>query len=783
MAGHPYHATLAALVIGLALSPAGLTAAAGAAALVAALGAALRVPMVGLSMAAMLLAGVGMGGARLDALDSGTDVLGGGRQIAADAVLLERPRASTFGSTAEVEIASGPLAGVRLAARTPADVEWPAGARPGTQLSVTGSAAPARTRPGADFDYPAYLRRRGVAGELAVRTLAPTGRSRAGIMGWIDGMRARAERAIDRGATEGHAALARGMVLGDDAAIATTVRDDFRSAGLGHLLAVSGQNVMLLGALALPVLAAVGLGPRARLFALLCLICVYVPLAGASPSLQRAGVMGAAGVVALAAGRPASRVYALLFAGAATLALNPRVVGDPGWQLSFAAVIGIFAFAPAIRRPLGALPRTLGEGIGITVAATIVTTPLVAHHFATVSLAALPANVLALPAVAPVMWIGMVQAALGQAVVLGPPLDGAALAAASLLGSVSDVLLGYLEALARRFAELPGAEVTVGVPGPIVVVAAYAAIAAGALAARRLAARAGPALTACAGHWRTAPTWQRHASLVALVAVVVAGSLRLAAPPPSPDRLTVSFLDVGQGDATLVQHPDGAAVLFDGGPAEARVARLVRAAGVRRLSAIVATHASADHHGGLTELLERVPVDLLIDGGDGTTDPTFRAMVAAAQRRGIDRLAAEAGQSLRLGGLLVRVLGPPPRPEGPPPEDPNPRAVAAVVSAGGFDLFLSGDAESPSLLPLALPDVEAMKVSHHGSADPGLPDVLAELRPEVAAIEVGENSYGHPTPSTLAALEAAGADVYRTDRDGTVRVAVEGEKVTVTTAR
>ena len=107
----------------------------------------------------------------------------------------------------------------------------------------------------------------------------------------------------------------------------------------------------------------------------------------------------------------------------------------------------------------------------------------------------------------------------------------------------------------------------------------------------------------------------------------------------------------------------------------------------------------------------------------------------------------------------MRVLGPPPRPPGPPPEDPNPRALVTVVSWGDFDLFLSGDAESEALAGYDLPDVEAMKVSHHGANDPGLPQLLRRLRPQVAAIEVGEgNSYGHPTPATLAALKRGGAE-------------------------
>ena len=139
---------------------------------------------------------------------------------------------------------------------------------------------------------------------------------------------------------------------------------------------------------------------------------------------------------------------------------------------------------------------------------------------------------------------------------------------------------------------------------------------------------------------------------------------------------------------------------------------------------------------------------------------------------------------LQAGAIKVDVLSPPPRPPGLPPEDANPRAVVAVVSSGGFDLLLSADAESDALAPLDLPDVDAMKVPHHGSADPGLPEVLRRARPEVAAVEVGaHNPYGHPAPSTLAALHRARVRTYRTDRDGTVRLTVGADGMHVATSR
>jgi competence protein ComEC len=537
---------------------------------------------------------------------------------------------------------------------------------------------------------------------------------------------------------------------------------------------------MLLCALALPLLGLLGAGPRARVAVLLALIALYVPLAGAGPSLQRAGVMGAAGLIAMAAGRPASRWYALELAAVATLALNPRVAGDAGWQLSFAAVAGILLLARPLQRALRGLPRLVAEGAAVTLAATVATAPLIAHDFGSISLAGMIANVVALPVVAVIMWVGMLQCALAQV----PDPIGAAHAAVQALGELDGLLLGLLQRVVRTFADAPGSQVALPLGSRAAVLLAYALIAAVTGAVRRAARRAEPRTSTAAAAWRRLPSRSRLAA-VALLAALAAGGWRLATEPPSPPgRLTVSFLDVGQGDATLIQDGSGAAALFDGGPPEARVYRLLRAAGVSHLDLMVATHQSRDHQGGLAEVLDRIPTDTLLENGDGTRDPGFLTLLADADRRGVRRIAARAGQVLRVGRLTIRVLAPPPRPPGPPPEDPNQRAVAAVVSEGTFDLFLAADAESPALLPLPLPAVEAMKVSHHGSADPGLPQLLGRLRPRLAAIEVGaHNSYGHPAAGTLHQLATTVPYVYRTDRDGTVTLSVEDGRVSVRTSR
>ena len=405
------------------------------------------------------------------------------------------------------------------------------------------------------------------------------------------------------------------MVLGQDEAIAEPVREDFRRSGLAHLLAVSGQNVLLLCALVLGLAGMLGVPLRLRLAAAVVLVALYVPLAGAGPSIQRAGVMGVAGLVAALAGRPASRWYALGLAAAVTLALNPRAAGDPGWQLSFAAVIGLLALVPALQPRLARrMPAPVAEAAAMTLAATPATAPLLALHFEQVSLASLPANLLAAPAVAPVMWLGMLAIAVAQ---VAP-----GLAAVPVL--LAGPLLGYLGWVAERAAGFPLAAVPVHLGGPAGLAAAYAAlIAVGALAlrARRLLRRRGRA---------RAPRL-RLALLTALAGTAALSAVAAqspGAPVLRPGELVVSFLDVGQGDAVLLQER-GVSVLFDTGPPGGPVLTRLAQAGVGRLDVLVLTHAEADHEGMALAVIRAHRPRLVLDGGAGWPTAVQRGLPAA----------------------------------------------------------------------------------------------------------------------------------------------------------
>ncbi|HXR31900.1 MAG TPA: ComEC/Rec2 family competence protein [Solirubrobacterales bacterium] len=602
---------------------------------------------------------------------------------------------------------------------------------------------------------------------------------------------ARAAAALGRGMQEREAELARGFVLGEDDRIDEATVESFRRSGLAHLLAVSGQNVALLGLLAMPLLAALGMPLRARLVWILAAIAVYVPLTGAGPSILRAGVMGALGLLATLAGRRSSSLYALALAAIVTLAIDPRLGGEVGWQLSFAATLGIVGLAGPLRRAIGTWVGSRGwrgalvDGAAMTIAATLATAPLAAFHFEALSTTTLLANLLALPAVAPAMWLGMLVVAAGQ--VPGFPVE--------LLNAVNGPLLAYIAQVAAWCGGPSWAylDVRLGVDGLVV---SYAALVASAIGAPFLARRChlatlkrasvqmtpgrsvSPPHRACASR-QVSKRWSWIAVVGAIAAIVSVGWVLEggAGTPRPPVGLRVSILDVGQGDAILLQPPAAPAVLVDGGPPGDDLAEQLRAAGVDRLGAAIVTHEQSDHTGGIEELLGRFSVARLAYARIGRA---LRARAAAVQAKPV-RIAA--GAEIRSGALRLEALWPPRALLGSPlaGADPNGQALVLIARWHGFSMLLTGDAEAEAAAIEPGP-LDVLKVAHHGSEDAGLGALLDRATPRLAVISVGaENPYGHPTASTLTTLAAHGVSVLRTDLDGTVVLDVSRDSVAIDT--
>ncbi|MSW53310.1 MAG: MBL fold metallo-hydrolase, partial [Actinobacteria bacterium] len=626
-------------------------------------------------------------------------------------------------------------------------------------------------------------RSRGIALTLDAAIVGVAGR-RGGWRGAVDRFRERAERTLtapgatgaDAAGTPGpRTALLRGMVLGQDEDFTDAEEEAFRRSGLSHLVAASGQNVALVAALAIGVAALCGLSRPWRIGWALVAVVAYVPLAGAGPSIRRAGVTGVLTLLALGLGRAPDRWWALLLAAIATVLVDPSSPGQLGWQLSFAAVVGLLVLvAPltALARRAG-WPGWLGAAAAVPLGAGLATAPVLAAGVGDVSLTSLPANVLVEPVVAPVTWLGMVAGVLGPE---GAPVSG-------VLVRATVPFLDWTTGVAT-WAASPGWAVVR--PGPLAatvpVLALLVALALvgrpawlvrGQDLARRWAARSGTGRRLLRAARRRGVRVGAAATAALLAVGATVGGASDAG--PSGTRVLagdgVAVLDVGQGSATLLRE-GGATILVDAGPADGRVLDRLAEQGVTRLDALVLSHAAADHTGGAPAVASRLRPSLLVDGRGGHDDPPTAVAASIVAAAGGRVVPARTGLRLTAGPLRAELRWPPPR-SGPPPagEDPNDRAVVVRATVGGVRVLLPSDREGVPLRTAAGGPVDLLVLPHHGSADDDVPRLLEALRPRVAVAQVGaDNGYGHPSPPTVDAVRDAAVPLRRTDRDGTVGV-------------
>jgi competence protein ComEC len=573
------------------------------------------------------------------------------------------------------------------------------------------------------------------------------------------------------------AGLLLALLVGDTSLFEPEQSEAYRHVGAGHLLAVSGLQVTLLaGLLARLVTSLMLLTPAGRrgrgagLAAGVALVGVwaFVLLCGAPPSAVRAAIMATAVVAAGAAGRRVLLVDALGAAGLLTVVASPAAVLDAGFLLSYAAVLGLVAATPPEGPVEGGLLRTIRDGILSSVIAGLVTLPLSAWLFAQVAPAGLVANIVLVPVASLLQLPALLGGALGA--VLGLP-------GLSFVGAQAALLL---EALVFGLAAL--------LPG----VGAIDAPPAWLAALLTLSAAGGSALLLAR---------RRTGALV----LVLAAGIGVAVGARTPSGLRVTFLPVGQGDAAVVELPDGRVFVVDGGgrvpvepgldaagraevlaePGARVVVPFLRRRGIERIDVVVLSHPHPDHAGGLQAVVGAFPVGALWWAGDSErAGALVRPLVQAVGEENVASTPQLLGAH-RFGDVVVDVLGPAPA-EGTatyPELHANDNSLVLRFCLGATCVLLPGDVErygEDFLVQTAgarLP-AQVVKAGHHGSATSSTPSFVAATRAQHVVLCTGrDNQFGFPAAAVVERWRSTGARVWDTARHGETTFWLDGTTV------
>ena len=633
------------------------------------------------------------------------------------------------------------------------------------------------------FSYRAYLARQGIHSTLQYPRLALLARDQGQLLpAVLYGLKRRTQGVIAAILPEPQAALLTGILLGSDEGIPKSLMDQFRATGTAHIIAISGFNIALISAWLVRLFSRL-LQRYAALVAALIAIVLYTILVGADPPVVRAALMGALATFALIVGRKSDALTSLAVAAWLITAWQPFALWEIGFQLSFAASLGLVLYSGKLQEwtaskaeqwfsseTLQRAARFVGDTLLATLAAQITTLPLMLAHFHQFSPLSVVANLLVIPVQPAVMYLGGTAAMAGLA----------SLRLGQWLGWVAWLPLAYTIRAVEVLARWVGTSRAVGSVPPLLIVVYYGLLSAFTL--EPLRARLSPRAI-----WRRL---RRDLPLKAVfVVLAVALALMGAALASLPDgRLHVSFLDVGQGDAILVQTPTGRRVLIDGGPSPAL---LLQALGRRlpfwdrHIDLLLLSHPHEDHLLGLLPVAQRYRVGQVLVSGVPCESPACEQWKLILREQGVPLLTVGHPLQIDLGDGPVLQVYPPADID---PDASDPPSLVARLSWGNTVCLFCGDAEAQSLRDLwqaGLPvSCTVLKVPHHGSADALDKELLTALHPNMAVISVGAgNRFGHPAPRTLQLLAQQGIATWRTDLNGDVDLTVTAASCQVRSVR
>ncbi|RQD72739.1 MAG: DNA internalization-related competence protein ComEC/Rec2, partial [Candidatus Syntrophonatronum acetioxidans] len=554
-----------------------------------------------------------------------------------------------------------------------------------------------------------------------------------------------------------------------------------------HLLAVSGLHMGLIALLVMGFFRSLKVGDKYAWPLLFLVLILYLFLIGFKPSAVRAVLMLFLGAGAYFFKKDKDPLTAAAFAALIILLVKPLWLFTISFQLSFMAVLALIMLTAFFESKLNFLPPSLKKIVSTTLAAQLGILPLTAYYFYEVSLGSLLANILVLPLTGLVLGLG-ITGLLG--IVLLPPLG-------QVLFIVAEVLLVYITWVAELVSGLQLTYFRVN-PPPVAGIFIYYLILLF-LVPREQFFKGLKALnlsqinTDLKGYGDKA----LKLCLVFILLIVWVPAWQ------GQTIMTVIFLDVGQGDSIFINTSSGQKILLDAGGrplfhqqgdydyvndyvGERVVVPFLRHQGVKELDLVILSHPHEDHYGGLLSVIDHFPVKVMAAPPVERDVPLFRELMSLVEEKEIPLLYLGAGDRLKIGGdYLMDFYNPPATLFQGTSSDINENSLVFKLTRGDISFLFTGDAEGRAesyMLDSGYPlKSQVLKVGHHGSNTSTGESFLEAVEPTISIIQVGQNTYGHPSPQTLERLKKKGVRVYRTDENGAITVKTDGENLYIKT--
>jgi competence protein ComEC len=646
----------------------------------------------------------------------------------------------------------------------------------GNRIEVLGKIeAPKGPRNPGDFDFQRYLLLKGISGVVYVQNAGALSLLSSGEGSWklrhiIARIRSRMASAIDETVGGVEASFLKGILLGDRSDIPSEVKTSFINSGVVHVLAVSGLHVGMVALIFISVFTLLRLRKPWTTLLTIAALLFYMLLTGSAPSVVRATIMATIILLAPVFQRKSDVFNSLAFSALVIFFFDAKQLFAPGFQLSFAAVGSILYFYPKIASLSTHFPQWLATNkladsfwklFSVSFAAQVGTFPFTVEYFGKVSIVSFVANLLVIPAVG----IGL---ALGFVISFFSLLSSWI---ASVYGTAEQLLLHLVLRLINFSGNLSFAYLTVPSLGLLGFLIFYVAVA------------------------FIFNLKERGLRKKLVFALLILGNIAiLPGIVGDTPKVRLTVIDIGQGDASLVQFPSGKALLIDAGPktftydAGERVVVPFLKRTVRKLDGLLVTHPHSDHLGGVESVLRSIPVDIVFDAGQEGKSSIYRSYRRALSELGIPHVRLRAGDRINLfNEARVFVLHPTSRFVQRDSvhfvRDFNNGSVVIKILYGKVGLLLVGDAEDPSETQMLLVydgflKSNFIKVGHHGSITSSGEEFIEAVKPQYAAISVGAvNKFGHPSMEVISRYNALGTTVSRTDQQGALMYETDGETV------